>query len=670
MHEHSDTFLASVKSLRSDNLAFDFNIYVEDSTFPVHRLVLIAFSDYFRAMLLHDTKEAQEGKVDLKGMRAIAVKECIEYMYNGKCSVDIDTLEEILKSGNILQLNGVKEICFNYMRSNLSYSNCVFFLGLLEMFKNEAVADKVRKFFQGEFLEVGDSDDFKELGWQIVRKYLYEFSADDLETWSVGINWIKYDEPSREREIYELVKLLRLFKYPSIALLSSMWDESLFTSHAECVDHVHRRIFADISDLKMNLQLNNCIFLSVQAHQYKRIGRLIMPSIVQYMKNHLRSILVMTDDFSKIHRDELEVLISAKDTDYFSEAAKWNVLVSWIDSNSSDEDVFTELFVSIDLNSISNRYLNENIVSHRLFKNPTHNIDLAKRLVAREEPINDSIAVILGNKYLGKIDIMMGVVQIVSVVPDHITVTNPRLVSCSTKVCLFSKSHLYCLNNDNKWAVLSSSVSTTSEEENVCLCELLDCIFIVTKTRLFKYNPLEDKRTIYRGCSFVTFTATSSRNYLYVMNGGSNREIKRFDPVECEWTQFSKSPSMCTEQTILYVVDNLYIHDDSKWFSFLPSTGMWHPMSSTSTSMCLDLNKNGLTTIAHKVFAVIPSRYCNDLTLTILDLLNEKATEKNFSFNTPGTIRNDLSVTAACAFRFRKSNLDLHAFTKRSKVMI
>ena len=52
--------------------------------FAVHKVVMVSASDYFEAMLRTNMVEAQENRVELKGITSAGLKKIIEFIYTGK----------------------------------------------------------------------------------------------------------------------------------------------------------------------------------------------------------------------------------------------------------------------------------------------------------------------------------------------------------------------------------------------------------------------------------------------------------------------------------------------------------------------------------------------------------------------------------------------------------
>lgn len=65
-------------------------IQCDHQQFDVHKFILMAHSEVFRAMFSHkETKENVESRIDLKDTPHFAVKHMLTYMYSGGMSEDL-----------------------------------------------------------------------------------------------------------------------------------------------------------------------------------------------------------------------------------------------------------------------------------------------------------------------------------------------------------------------------------------------------------------------------------------------------------------------------------------------------------------------------------------------------------------------------------------------------
>ena len=75
---------SSLNQLRNENILCDVTIAVTNRTFPAHKAVLVASSEYFRAMFTSNLAESKQDKVSLYDVDAGAIEALIDYAYSNK----------------------------------------------------------------------------------------------------------------------------------------------------------------------------------------------------------------------------------------------------------------------------------------------------------------------------------------------------------------------------------------------------------------------------------------------------------------------------------------------------------------------------------------------------------------------------------------------------------
>jgi len=91
--------------LRAAGMLCDYTIIAGGLEMHVHRAVLVACSDYFRAMLTGDMRESRESCVTLQGITSFGLQAVIEFIYSGSLKISLDNVEEILAAASHLQVS-------------------------------------------------------------------------------------------------------------------------------------------------------------------------------------------------------------------------------------------------------------------------------------------------------------------------------------------------------------------------------------------------------------------------------------------------------------------------------------------------------------------------------------------------------------------------------------
>jgi len=103
--DHSSKLIDGLDGLRSAGILCDYTIIAGGLEMHVHRAVLVACSDYFRAMLTGDMRESRESCVTLQGITGFGLQAVIVFIYSGSLKMSLDNVEEILAAASHLQVS-------------------------------------------------------------------------------------------------------------------------------------------------------------------------------------------------------------------------------------------------------------------------------------------------------------------------------------------------------------------------------------------------------------------------------------------------------------------------------------------------------------------------------------------------------------------------------------
>ncbi|KFP76478.1 Kelch-like 26, partial [Acanthisitta chloris] len=92
---HSTTLLQGLASLRAQAQLLDVILTINNEVFQVHKVVLAACSDYFRAMFTGGMRESSQDVIELKGVSAKGLKHIIDFAYSAEVTLDLDCIQDV-----------------------------------------------------------------------------------------------------------------------------------------------------------------------------------------------------------------------------------------------------------------------------------------------------------------------------------------------------------------------------------------------------------------------------------------------------------------------------------------------------------------------------------------------------------------------------------------------
>ncbi|PAA60750.1 hypothetical protein BOX15_Mlig033334g1, partial [Macrostomum lignano] len=181
--------------------------------FPVHKNVLVASSDYFRAAFSSGMREAGASCLELKGVTAEGLQAVLEFVYTGSLALSVDRAEDILNTASHLQISEAVQLCIRFLQLALSLDNCVELLNLSELYCLDEFGSNVRTFLLENFEDLCRcgalqrltaaqlSDLLGDNRLRVAGEYLVFFAV---------VQWLEHEPDSRLPAVGDLIDQVRL----------------------------------------------------------------------------------------------------------------------------------------------------------------------------------------------------------------------------------------------------------------------------------------------------------------------------------------------------------------------------------------------------------------------------------------------------------------------------
>jgi len=209
--------------LRGNNLLCDVTLIAGNSRFPVHRSLLAACSPYFREMFTKDTENAQIGRndgskytwfsesIELRGISCDGLKHIVEFIYTGKLSINMQSVQNILAVARHMQIKSVLDFCMEYLISAIDVNTCVDIIHIAEIFNMAPLEEKAYKYMLDRFPDFTKSNQLQKLTYENMTFLLDSNDLkvmSELDVFAATLKWIMYDH-SRQAFIRKLMEKVR-----------------------------------------------------------------------------------------------------------------------------------------------------------------------------------------------------------------------------------------------------------------------------------------------------------------------------------------------------------------------------------------------------------------------------------------------------------------------------
>jgi len=210
---HPKHLLAGLNAMRQSRQFCDVILCVDDQEFPTHRIILSAFSAYFRAMFGTEMAEKSRERVTLNGVEPAMINLIVQYAYTSEINVTKTNVQSLLSAANLLQVIPVRDACCRFMLRHMEESNVIGVHCFAEAHACNELVAKSKDFILETFLDVCKQEEFLELN---ESKLIEILSNNDIYVESeeavflAAVRWLDRDRASRGPNFHRVLEHVRL----------------------------------------------------------------------------------------------------------------------------------------------------------------------------------------------------------------------------------------------------------------------------------------------------------------------------------------------------------------------------------------------------------------------------------------------------------------------------
>ncbi|XP_061637425.1 kelch repeat and BTB domain-containing protein 3 isoform X1 [Phyllopteryx taeniolatus] len=236
-NSHGLQLLGVLRSFREQGLLFDFTIKVQERSFPCHRCVLAACSDFFRAMFEAAMRERDDGSVTLCNQFPVVVESFLDFAYSGEILITEENVDSLFQLASFLQVPVLSKACSDFLLETIDLGNCLSLLALAEAYGSASLLQSAMDFVVQNFQDLSNTQDFLDMQVNVLEECLRSDAlcvpSEEAAVMSL-LRWICQDIPGRQKLLPKLLSLTRLHHLPPHAL-QTLHESDLLSDNNSCM---------------------------------------------------------------------------------------------------------------------------------------------------------------------------------------------------------------------------------------------------------------------------------------------------------------------------------------------------------------------------------------------------------------------------------------------------
>lgn len=231
--------------LVDDKMAFsDITLLIDGQAFPCHRVILAAYSNYFKALFAGNFVEQNKSVIEIASISAMAMKQIVAYMYAGKFQLTETNVEDVLFAADFLLLPDAVDQCETFLLALNKPETCVSLWTLAQRHTLTHLEKRARSM---AIVIARDMHQASKLLEELtVDQLKYILNADMLllhEEWEsvqLVLAWCQVNTAQRSAHLYELLCKTYLLDLDTARLKSLANDYVIVKMDSKVNDLLHR----------------------------------------------------------------------------------------------------------------------------------------------------------------------------------------------------------------------------------------------------------------------------------------------------------------------------------------------------------------------------------------------------------------------------------------------
>ncbi|XP_072047078.1 kelch repeat and BTB domain-containing protein 2-like [Amphiura filiformis] len=274
--------------LQKNKTFCDITIKVEETSFPAHKAVLAACSEFFTAMFMSGFQESHKAEVTVTGTPD-AFQVLLNFAYTGKLKLTMETAIDVLEMAHYIQFDDVVESCKSFLNEEITAQRvdtkaAVRIYSTADTLSLTELVNSCKRYMTDSFKKSEPSEDFLEhMTGELMEELLKNSDlTDEKRIFDTAVAWLQHHWEDRKQYAASFFQKIRLGVVPTSHLSKMAVKHPNLYSIPECeqlidkvlemvdprkrkpndppLDHIDPSLFAT------RTTVNTAVFLSRHGH--------------------------------------------------------------------------------------------------------------------------------------------------------------------------------------------------------------------------------------------------------------------------------------------------------------------------------------------------------------------------------------------------------------------
>ncbi|ROI81814.1 Kelch-like protein 10 [Anabarilius grahami] len=217
----------------------DMIIRADGTEFRAHKIILSAFSPYFRALFSNNWSSTEKQFYEIPGMSQDSLSQIIQFAYTGSALITEENVTELLVAADQFLVSGLVDACCQFLEEHLCPENCIGICRFTEdFFSCSKLHHKAMHYILQNFEEVLlEPEEFLELSLEQLEEII---KKDELNVkqekvvFEAVLQWINFAPENRKKTIAVLLPKVRLGLMPSDYFINNVKSNPLVMENEAC----------------------------------------------------------------------------------------------------------------------------------------------------------------------------------------------------------------------------------------------------------------------------------------------------------------------------------------------------------------------------------------------------------------------------------------------------